>query len=125
MDSFTGTFLIPNGEYAEINIKLLESMSKEDFKKELLKTMRPLLYSHHLDLILKNNSYENLYNIYNNGIEISREELGRIVWNKNKPKYKCISLEKEIIDCWGCKNDIANQGGHMNWGGCLYQSSED
>lgn len=33
--------------------------------------------------------------------------------------------EPHEVSCWGCKEGLANQQGHMEYGGCLYQSAID
>ena len=35
------------------------------------------------------------------------------------------SDQKKESSCWGCNEGIANQQGHMDFGGCLYMPIED
>ena len=42
----------------------------------------------------------------------------RVILKKLKKMEKEV---KEEISCYGCLHDIANQLGHMDEGGCLYE----
>ena len=40
-------------------------------------------------------------------------------------EWQLVFQEPPEISCWGCKEGLANQQGHMEYGGCLYQSAID
>jgi len=51
---------------------------------------------------------------------------------ENSPKtaltvteWQLVFQEPHEVSCWGCKEGLANQQGHMEYGGCLYQSAVD
>lgn len=106
-------FLCPNGNLIKFEIKV-DNYNDENLQK----IMRPLLFENYLSILLKIYSYDDLLIFYNDAKEVPREELERIVWKQDSPKYKCIEIKKK---CLGCQNNIANQLGHMNVDGCLYK----
>ena len=40
-------------------------------------------------------------------------------------EWNLVFHEPDDVSCWGCKEGLANQQGHMEYGGCLYQSAID
>ena len=127
MAKFKGKFVTPTGDHVEFRLEIFEKLeNKEKFEKELQKVMKPLLYSHYLDLLLREVDFDDILKVYNNGDEVPREELERILWKIDKPLYTCISLVNvKNISCQGCREDLPNQKAHMDYGGCLYEESSD
>ena len=101
-------FITPDG--SELVIEL-NTANKESMKPHLLKN--------YLSLLLKNYSYEDIILLYNNGDNVDSKKLEKIVWKQDNPKYECVRIEKI---CQACKDGIANQLGHMEPGGCLYNA---
>jgi len=74
-----------------------------------------------------------------------REDSPRTTKNREETKGRCVCSNREEMElsevgdspsfedfvssqfetCWGCANDIGNQLGHMEIGGCLYEGSLD
>ena len=40
-------------------------------------------------------------------------------------EYQVALPNQQESECWGCREGILNQQGHMNHGGCLYYEEEE
>jgi len=60
-----------------------------------------------------------------------RENIMEIIKNLLRDEGFCmisnlkINSIKTIPSCWGCREDQPNQLAHMDYGGCMYDDSED
>ena len=108
------TYRCPNGEIW--NIQIVSFHTREEYNK----VITPLLQSHYLNLTLKSISWENLIDMYNCGVEPSREYIETLLWNEDKPVYRLLSLKRTT--CHGCLYDLPGQNDHMGEGGCLCEN---
>ena len=95
-------FIRPNGE------KISIYSYREDLN---------MLMDDYFDLLSEYNSYEELCLLYTENQKLDYDELKNIIWKTDDPKY--ILVEKKKVKCSGCEENIANQEGHMDFGGCL------
>lgn len=111
-------FIRPDREILSFKVEI-----DETDQDTILNSVNPFLLEDYLYLQLSNHSYRDLIRIYNDGKDISEEELGKLLWSIDCPKYRCIRVKQ--VTCEGCINDVANQFGHMEYGGCLYIGTDD
>ena len=116
-------FLSPGGRSILFEINVIDNTSKKTRDENIKKQIRPILYKDYLLLLLENYTYDELYSVFTNNREVPIKELEKIAWHTDLPKYQCIGVSK-ISDCFGCRDEVFNQLGHMESGGCLYISSD-
>ena len=81
----------------------LDIYESDNIKEEIIKNLK----THHLSSVLS--KYERV-----NNWEEKEEE----VWERDRPMYFPISIEK-LPECDGCRYDCPAQKDHMGPGGCL------
>lgn len=92
---------------------------EDNTDETIQKAIKPFLFENYITLHLKNYSYDELILWYNGGKNVSIEELQKIVWKQDSPKYQCMRIRKI---CNACREGLANQIAHMSLGGCLYNA---
>ena len=87
-------FLTPDGGSIMFDLSVEMSPDRKTIERQFQKKMAPILKNHYLNLLLKHYSHEELYYVYTHGFDVPRDELENIIWNSDKPKYKCLYLTK-------------------------------
>lgn len=87
-------FISPEGSSIMFVMKIPSNISDNILRKWIREQIRSVLYRDYLHNLLNNYSFEELYNLYNNNIEVSIRELEKIIWHTDLPKYKCLSISK-------------------------------
>jgi hypothetical protein len=106
------SFQCPDGNIYSFNVRInLKENRQENIKRAII----PYLSDHYISILRRKYSEEILCSKYKVS---SFDELKKIIWKIDLPKYRCIQINK--ITCHGCQNGILNQLGHSEIGGCLY-----
>lgn len=98
--------------------------SNDKYKIILKYKIKEYLYDHYANIVI--NSFDSnitLKDKYNIDDVFNWEEVTKKIWEKDRPKYKAISVV-EVPVCEGCRYNAQGQRDHMDINGCLYMTDE-